>query len=119
MARIYANENFPRRVVEALGLLGHDVLTSQEAGRANRKVPDDEVLRFATEQQRAVLTLNRLDFFRLHRSTDGRHAGIIACTRDDANATALAQRIDDTIAVAGDLAGQLIRVVRPGTGSSA
>ena len=105
-------------MVEALRLLGHDVLTSQEAGRANQKVPDDAVLRFATEEQRAVLTLNRLDFFRLHRSTDGQHAGIIACTRDDANAMALAQRIDAAITAAGDLAGKVIRVVRPAAESS-
>jgi hypothetical protein len=113
MARIYSNENFPKRVVEALRLLGHDVLTSLEAGRANQRVPDDAVLNFATDQQRAVLTLNRLDFFRLHRSTDGAHAGIIACTRDDANPAALAQRINDAIIATGSLAGQLIRVSRP------
>ena len=113
MAKIYSNENFPRRVVEALRRLGHDVLTSQEAGRANQKVPDAEVLRVATEQQRAVLTLNRVDFFRLHRATNGEHAGIIACTRDDADVVAFAQRIDTAITTAGDLYGQVIRVVRP------
>ncbi|MBP6600201.1 MAG: DUF5615 family PIN-like protein [Verrucomicrobiales bacterium] len=113
MAAIYANENFPRRVVEALRALGHDVLTSQEAGRANQMVPDDEVLRYAIEQSRAVLTLNRLDFFRLHRDTGGRHAGIIACTRDDADPVAFAGRIDEMIRSVEPLAGQLLRVVRP------
>jgi hypothetical protein len=34
MARLYSNENFPRRVVEELRRLGHDVLISFEAGRA-------------------------------------------------------------------------------------
>lgn len=34
MAAIYSNENFPKRVVEELRRLGHDVLTSYEAGRA-------------------------------------------------------------------------------------
>jgi hypothetical protein len=113
MAAIYANENFPRRVVNELRLLGHDVLTSQEAGRANQMVPDEEVINFATEELRAVLTLNRLDFFRLHRSTSGRHAGIIACTRDDANPAAFALRIDAAISTLDSLAGQLVRVVRP------
>lgn len=113
MAAIYANENFPRRVVHELRLLGHDVLTSQEAGRANQMVPDEEVLSFATEQQRAVLTLNRLDFFRLHRSTGGHHAGIIACTRDEENPAAFALRIHEAISACASLAGQLIRVVRP------
>lgn len=113
MARLYSNENFPLRVVAALRALGHDVLTSQEAGRANQKVPDDQVLAFAIEQARAVLTLNRIDFFRLHRSMQGAHAGIIACTRDDADAAAFARRIHDSLSVAGSLDGQLIRVVRP------
>ncbi|WP_461785404.1 DUF5615 family PIN-like protein [Prosthecobacter sp.] len=113
MAAIYANENFPRRVVNELRVLGHDVLTSQEAGRANQMVPDDEVLQFATQQQRAVLTLNRLDFFRLHRAKGGQHAGIIACTRDDENPAAFAHRIHTALIAMPSLAGQLIRVVRP------
>lgn len=112
MARIYSNENFPRRVVEELRLLGHDVLTSFEAGRANQKVPDDQVLAFATEQRRVVLTLNRFDFICLHRQTQGAHAGIIVCTRDDADPVAFSGRIDSAIGDAGDLPGQLIRVVR-------
>lgn len=113
MARLYSNENFPRRVVEELRILGHDVLTSFEAGRANQKVPDDQVLAFAAEQRRAVLTLNRFDFIRLHRDTRGTHAGIIVCTRDDADAAAFARRIHSTIAGTGDMQGQLIRVLRP------
>ncbi len=113
MAAIYANENFPRRVVNELRLLGHDVLTSQEAGSADQMVPDDEVLMFATHQQRAVLTLNRIDFFRLHRSPIGQHAGIIACTRDDENPCAFAHRIHAAISLSTSLSGQLIRMVRP------
>ncbi len=112
MAAIYANENFPRRVVEALRTLGHDVLTSQEAGRANQMVPDEEVLAFATEQKRAVLTLNRLDFFRLHRMTESRHWGIIVCTRDTGDVAAFALRIHKAICQAATLRGQVIRVVR-------
>ena len=111
MAHLYSNENFPLRAVHELRACGHDVLTSLEAGRANQKIPDDEVLRYATEQQRAVLTLNRLDFFRLHRVA-GPHAGIVACTQD-ADSAALARRIHQTIEVAGELKGQLIRIIRP------
>jgi hypothetical protein len=44
MAAIYSNENFPKRVVEELRRHGHDVLTSYEAGQANQKIPDDQVL---------------------------------------------------------------------------
>lgn len=43
MARLYSNENFASGVVQELRRLGHDVLTSQEAGNAGRRVPDNEV----------------------------------------------------------------------------
>ena len=80
--RLYSNENFHRRVVEALRELGHDVLTSLEAGRSNRRIADEEVLEFATAEGRAVLTFNRLHFIRLHRSTEGRHGGIVVCSEE-------------------------------------
>lgn len=112
MPSLYANENFPKRVTDELRVLGHDVLTSFEAGRANQKIPDEQVLAFAHEMSRTVITLNRLDFIRLHRDTGGSHSGIIVCTRDDADPAAFAGRIHAAIAEAGDLAGHLIRVVR-------
>ena len=43
MARLYANENFPFQVVSALRDLGHDVLTSLDAGKANQSISDDDV----------------------------------------------------------------------------
>ena len=68
MARLYANENFPLPVVEALRRLGHDVLTIHETGRAGQSVPDVEVLASATADGRAVLTLNRKHFAALHET---------------------------------------------------
>ncbi len=41
MARLYADEQFPRETVLILRTLGHDVLTVQEAGKANQKIPDN------------------------------------------------------------------------------
>ena len=111
-AKLYADENMPRAVVEELRLLGDDVLTCQEAGNGGQGIPDDEVLRFATEHGRAVLTMNRRDFFRLDRSVRD-HAGIVACTRDPDSARQAA-RIHDAIAAEGDLRGKVIRVNRPG-----
>jgi predicted nuclease of predicted toxin-antitoxin system len=63
MARFYADEQFPRAATNYLRLLGHDVLTVQEAGNANQKIPDDQVLAYATANNRAVLTINRHQFF--------------------------------------------------------
>lgn len=42
---ILRRRNFPLRTVEELRRLGHDVLTTYEDGRANRAIPDKEVLR--------------------------------------------------------------------------
>jgi predicted nuclease of predicted toxin-antitoxin system len=111
MARLYADEQYPYPVVEFLRALGHDVLTVQEAGKANQRIPDPDVLTFATSEQRAVITQNRKDFFRLHRMQQ-EHAGIIACT-NDRDWEALANRIHGAITVEETLQGKLIRVVRP------
>lgn len=111
MARLYADEQFPFEVVEHLCKLGHDVLTVQAAGNANLKIPDDLVLEFATSNNRVVLTLNRKDFKRLHRSQPS-HAGIIICT-DDNDRSALAIRIDAAILAETVLLDKLISVVRP------
>jgi hypothetical protein len=113
LARLYSNENFPLPVVEELRRLGHDVLTILDAGRAGEGVTDPEVLRLATADGRAVLTLNRRDFIRLH-TRDAGHAGIIACTAE-ADFAGQAARVHTAIEQAGDLRGQLIRVNRPPT----
>ena len=54
MARIYSNENIPIQVVTELRRLGHDVLTSLDAGKANSAVPDLEVLSFAAAEGRIL-----------------------------------------------------------------
>ncbi len=110
MAQLYANENFPFPSVEELRRLGHDVLTTTEAGQAGRGTPDPDVLRFATAQGRALITLNRRHFIRLHER-DTRHAGLIVCTFDP-DFSALAQRIDAALRKQAALAGQLIRISR-------
>ena len=108
---LYADENFPFRVVEELRRLGHDVLTAFEDGRANQSITDLQLLERATELGRAVLTLNRLDFKRLHLHWPN-HAGIIICT-EDPDRLGQAQRITEAVTNAGELQGQLVRVYRP------
>lgn len=112
MARLYANENFPFPVVEELRRLGHDAITVADTGKANqKKMSDEQVLEFAVADNRAVLTLNRKHFFRLHRERPD-HEGIIACTYD-ADFAGLAGRIHAELAATTTLAGQLIRINRP------
>lgn len=110
MARLYANENFPLEVVERLRALGHDVLTTHDAGRSNQSIEDDAVLRFAIETVRCVLTINRQDFKRLHRMMPA-HPGIIVCT-ENRDYSAFAGRIDAAMREAGTLTERLIKVVR-------
>ncbi|HEY3118595.1 MAG TPA: DUF5615 family PIN-like protein [Chloroflexota bacterium] len=112
MARLYANENFPLPVVLSLRLLGHDVLTIRETGGAGQAVPDSEILAFAVSQGRAVLTLNRKHFVRLHEASPP-HSGIIVCTLDP-DFEAQAERIHTALDSVQDLTRQLIRVNRPG-----
>lgn len=111
MARLYANENFPRQGVIALRAMGHDVLTTVEAGQANQELPDAEVLTYATRDHRVVLTLNRRDFIRLHREQP-QHAGIIVCAQDP-DVIGQAGHIHEALLAADDLTGQLVRVNLP------
>jgi predicted nuclease of predicted toxin-antitoxin system len=111
MKLLYADEQYPYPVVKCLRELGHDILTVREAGKADRRVPDDEVLAFATSLERAVVTQNRRDFIQLHH-VQPNHAGIIVCT-DERNWDALAQRIHDPVGEEESLQGKLIRIIRP------
>jgi len=101
MARFYANENVPEPVVAELRRLGHDAVT----------LPDRQVLEFATANGRAVVTLNRRHFVRLHLE-HSTHAGIVVCTLDP-DFAALARRIHDAAQSMPELTGQLVRVNRP------
>jgi predicted nuclease of predicted toxin-antitoxin system len=74
--RFYANENFPRQAVDALRVLGHDVLTTEEAAKASLSDPD--VLKYASENVRIVLTYNRKDFT---------HASRVDCPADHDGST--------------------------------
>jgi hypothetical protein len=111
VARLYANENFPLPVVEELRRLGHDGLTIQEIGKAGQAVPDEEVLAFAINDHRAVLTLNRKHFIRLHLAQPS-HSGIIVC-KVDPDFVGQAGRIHAAIHSQMQLDGELIRVNRP------
>jgi predicted nuclease of predicted toxin-antitoxin system len=108
MARLYADEQFSFPVVALLRNFGHDALTIQEAGNAGHD--DPEVLAFAVNNDRAVVTQNRRHFIRLHTQQPN-HAGIIVCTGDK-NLEILATRINDAIAGEETLRGKLIRVNR-------
>ena len=109
MARLFADENFPWPVVEALRQRGHDVGTLTDVGHAGMGLPDEAILALAAADGRALLTLNRKHFARLHASAS--HAGIVVCTVDldfDGQAARIHAAVDNT-----PLAGVLLRINRP------
>jgi predicted nuclease of predicted toxin-antitoxin system len=81
MLRLYSNENFPFAMVKALRHYKYDILTSYDAGQANQGIPDEDVLAYATAEERVIITLNRDDFISLHRQGID-HSGIIICKDD-------------------------------------
>jgi hypothetical protein len=111
VAHLYANENFPLPVVESLRRLGHDVLTVREAGKAERSILDVEVLLFAANEGRALLTLNRKHFVRLHQERR-QHGGIIACTFDP-DFERQAHSIHRALKGQTGMTNRLLRVNRP------
>ena len=111
MAAFYMDENVPPELTDAVRALGHDVLTAQADGRAGQGIDDPDVLTRAIELGRAVITNDRRDYHRLHRTRPD-HAGIITYTNAPDRA-ALADRIHAAVSAHSDLAGVLIRVVKP------
>ena len=109
--QFYADENFLLQTVAELRNLGHDCLTALEDKRANQKISDEKVLERATELGRAVLTINRIDFKRLHNE-NSEHAGIVLCTFD-ADFIRQAQRIDEACKDFDEIKGQLVKIYRP------
>lgn len=108
LINFYSNENFPFDLVVELRQLGYNVLTSYEAGQANQGIPDDVVLSFARQQNRIVITLNRDDFLRLHRSGI-EHLGIVIC-KDDRDYYGQAQTLHNYLQSQRNFTNRLLRV---------
>lgn len=118
MARFYSDEDLAFALVKALREFNHDVLTSLEAGNANQGIPDEEVLAYATANNRIVITNNRDDFIALHRSAVN-HYGIVVC-KSDRDYQGQATIIDQFFKSVGeDLQNKLIRVLKQNQPKSA
>lgn len=106
--RLYADENFRQPLINELRKLGYDILTSREAKQDNQGISDQDVLSFATNQNRAVITYNRKDFRQLHRKGLP-HYGIILCQENRYDAE-YAQLIDNHLIGVEDFNNQLISI---------
>ena len=111
MVKLYADEQFPLPVVKILRTLEYDILTVQDAGKAEQKIPDPEVLHYATSLNRAVLTMNRRDFIHLHAQTP-QHKGIVIC-KSSTKWEKIAQAIHNHLIQFESIEGQLVRIKLP------
>jgi predicted nuclease of predicted toxin-antitoxin system len=113
MLRLYADENFELPVIKKLREKGYNVLTALEAGNANQGIPDENVLAFAVQVNRAVITLNYNDFKNLHKRGNN-HCGIVICisTRRKEDRDDFVERIDLALRDRESLECELIRVNR-------
>jgi hypothetical protein len=105
------------RLADSFRLRGYDITSCQAAGRANRRISDEDQLAFATAEGRAIYTFNATDFRRLHRlwQAVGRaHAGIIISEDLNDNLSEMTRRLQmhlDTVDPA--LQHNRIWVLRP------
>jgi predicted nuclease of predicted toxin-antitoxin system len=79
MLRYYFDEHVSAAIATQLRTRGVDVENAYEAGRAGRKISDNEQLEYATSQGRVLVSIDR-DFARLNASQMA-HAGIILLQR--------------------------------------
>lgn len=107
MARLLTDEDVPPVLARALREVGHDVVTVAEAGLASLRTPDSVVLQFAMDNNRAIITRNRRDFRRFHRSQPGHHGLILLSQMPDALAN---RQLTDALSRFLDLEGRLISV---------
>ena len=98
-AKLYVDEDASQEaVVSALRRKGIDVLTAYDAGREGRT--DEDHLRFAATQGRAVYSLNVSDFTRIHAeflSRGEEHAGIIIIPRQRYRIGEKARRLQELL----------------------
>ena len=110
MARFLADEDFDFAIVEALRVRGHEVIRHQEIGEAPRGELDPQVLARARAEGLVLLTHNRRDFVRIHRSGVA-HAGILALPQHPDTSDAAA-RIDALVGAEASLTNRLFKVNR-------
>lgn len=79
LALLLDEDSQAKYLVNLLNAAGHDILTINEAGMAGSL--DEEVLAYAHQQNRILLTRNCDDFLALHQS-DLTHAGILTVYQD-------------------------------------
>jgi hypothetical protein len=110
MARLYANGNFPQPVVQALRVLGHEVLTVLETGKAEQAWPDDQVLEFARQPELCFTNHESKALYPFARAATQTRRNHRLYIRPDFSSQA--RRNHEAIQQNSPLAGKLVRIYR-------
>lgn len=114
MLKIYADECFPVEVSLRLRAIGYDIRTCQEEKQDRKGISDENVMQYAIQRQRAVITCNMSDFKHLHKKftkEKKQHFGIIACT-ENLNVNDFVARINSALQGQTSLENTLICIYR-------
>lgn len=110
MKFLFADEDVYKRLVDDLRNNGADVLTIKDEGLDNTGMEDGAVLELAKVYDRALITFNRKDFIRLHKSGI-EHAGIIICKRNTPHQS-IVKKIVALVSEEDEFYGRLFRITQ-------
>jgi predicted nuclease of predicted toxin-antitoxin system len=78
--RVFTDEMVSPRLAHRLVAQFYDVVCCRDRGRSNKRIPDSEQLKYASQEGRAIFTFNATEFAAIHQiwlSTGNTHSGII------------------------------------------
>ena len=88
--KIKLDENLPRRLISALGALGHDVHTPHDEGLSGAS---DRAVWEASQREGRFLITQDLDFSDARRFSPGSHRGILLVRLREPSRRALIERV--------------------------
>lgn len=108
---LFCDQNIMVETVEFLRRLGHDVLSTRDVGLA--LAPDEEVLAFAIQENRILLTYNA-DFGDIRFFPTGTHTGIIRLRVIQQTAASLHPILETALGQLADrdMSGKLITITK-------
>lgn len=83
---LFTDEMVSPQLAHRLAGQFYDVVCCRDRGRSNKKIPDSEQIKYAAQENRAILTYNATEYAAIHRTwiaTGNSHAGIIISEQID------------------------------------
>jgi hypothetical protein len=84
--KLFTDEMVSPQLAHRLVRQFYDVVCCRDRGRSNKKIPDSEQIKYATQDDRAILTYNPTEYAAIHQTwlaTGNGHSGIIISDQID------------------------------------